>query len=433
MAGKYFSIHHRFLAWVGRLTNTIILLPHPVAIGNASEDYYFGLLAARKQGKKLVVLFPFQMPGRFKIRMFDPAILLLESDLLAMKYRGVMSSLLSGIFTLYFIMARIFTMCLYKLFRIESSGYYWRPLAGQDILWRPSATQTKFDWDLVRAQGWEDQFTIPLKLSLNGKIVAFCEEERERIGLPRDAWFVCLHVREGGYSGDWENIRNASISNYLGAIKEITMRGGWVVRMGDSTMTKLPTLDRVIDYAIHPARSAIMDVYLLKECSFYVGTSSGILDTAFLLWKPVVITNATQWINSLPLRRGDFEIFKHVYSRTEKQFISIREWLMRASCITREHWSSPDWIHVENSEDEITNVVKERLDFSDAQATTDLQREFRKEYWRAVNEMTKTFRFDSNDVENCNDWFRMASRMLTWRGEVSAEFLEKNWLKSSRN
>ena len=63
MVRKYFSVHHRFLAWVGRLTNTIILCPHPVSIGNASEDYYFSLLKARKEGKKLVVLFPLEMPG----------------------------------------------------------------------------------------------------------------------------------------------------------------------------------------------------------------------------------------------------------------------------------------------------------------------------------------------------------------------------------
>lgn len=431
MAGKYFSIHHRFLAWVGRLTNTIILIPHPASIGNASEEYYFGLLAARKEGKKLVVLFPFQMPWRLKIRMFDPAILFLESDLLAMKHRSAISSLLSGIFTLYFIIIRVLIILAGKFYRFESSGYYWRPLAGQDLLWRPNTGKLKFDWDLVRDQEWETQFSTPLELSLDRKIVALCEVERERMGLPRDVWFVCLHVREGGYSGDWENFRNADIGNYLGAIKEITQRGGWVVRMGDPTMTKLPVLERVIDYAHSDNRSAIMDVYLLKECSFYVGTSSGITDTAFLLGKSVVLTNMTSWINLLPPQSGDLTIFKHVYSRSENRFLSIQEWLMRASSI-RENWSSPDWCLVDNSEEEITSVVKERLDFPSYQCSTYLQQEFRKAHLCAVQEMSKTFRFDSSELENCNEWFRFASRLLTWQGEVSAEFLEKNWFKSSR-
>lgn len=432
MAGKYFSLHHRFLAWVGRLTRTIILCPHPVSIGNASEDYYFGLLKVRREGKKLVILFPFQMPGRFYIRMFEPAILFLESDLLAMKYRSAISSLLSGVFTLYFITAIVIKIFLHKFFRIELSGYYWRPLAGQDLLWRPNVGQIKFDWDLARSQEWGIQFSTPLDLTLDRTIIASCEAERERMGLPRDAWFVCLHVREGGYKGDWENKVNSDIWNYLGAIKEITQRGGWVVRLGDPTMTKLPILDQVIDYPFHPGRSTMMDVYLVKECSFYVGVGSGTLDTAFLLGKPVVMTNSLQWINGLPLRHGDIAIFKHVYSRSEGRFLSLQEWLMRVSSITREDWSSPDWSLVENSEEEITNVVKERLDFSGDQGPTHLQQEFRKAHLHAVHEMSRTFRFSSNDVENCNEWFRFASRMLGWRGEISAGFLEKNWFKSSR-
>jgi putative glycosyltransferase (TIGR04372 family) len=430
-AGKYFSIHHRFLAWVGRLTGAIILLPHPVTVGNASEDYYFGLLAARKQGKKLVVLFPFPMPGRFKIRMFEPAILHLHSDLLMMSYRGAASSLLSAVFTLYFIALRIVAIFLHKYFGTILTGYYWRPLVGQDIIWRPNASVIKFDWDLACHQNWADQFSTPIPLTLNNKIVTRCEYARESMGLPREAWFVCLHVREGGYTGDWTNIRNADITNYFGAIREITNRGGWVVRMGDPSMTKLPALEHVIDYPFLPTRSAMMDVYLIKECAFYVGVGSGILDTAFLLGKPVVMTNSTQWINGIPLRHGDLAIFKHMYSRSENRCLSLQEWLKRASSITSEDWSSSDWTLVENSDEEIASVVRERLEFSSNQGPTHLQQEFRKLHWQAVQEMSKTFRFDLNELENCNEWYRFASRLTGWRGEISADYLEKNWLKSS--
>lgn len=433
MAGKYFSLHHWFLAWVGRATNTIILLPHPVSIGNASEDYYFGLLKARREGKKLVILFPFQMPERLIYQPFlDPAILSLETDLLAMKFKGPISSMLGGIFTLYWIVVRRWASFLYRFFKIKMSGYYWRPLAGQDVLWRPSASQTRFDWDLACEQDWGTHFSTPLKLSLGGKIVASCEVERDRIGLPRDAWFVCLHVREGGYKGDWESPVNANISNYVGAIKEITQRGGWVVRLGDPSMTRLPKLERVIDYPFSSSKSAIMDVYLMKECSFVLCTCSSILDTAFLLDKPVVMTNSNQWVNTLPLRHGDSMIFKHIYSRTAKRFIPIKEWLNLAANITEFHLPLPDCELIENNEEEITSVVKERLDFSNDQGPTELQQEFRKAHLRAVQEMSKTFRFSSSEVENCNEWFRFGARMLGWGGEISAEFLEKNWSKSSR-
>jgi len=432
MAGKYFSVHHRFLAWLGRLTNTIILSPNPVSIGNASEDYYFGLLKARREGKKLVVLFPYPMPGRLKQPTFDPAILFLESDLLALKHRGAISSLLSGIFSLYFLVVIVSQTLLVKFFRFEPNGYYWRPLAGQDLLWRPNDGQTEFDWALSRAQNWGAQLSTPLELSLPRKIVAACEVERERMGLPRDAWFVCLHVREGGYKGDWKNIRNADIANYLEAIKEITRRGGWVVRMGDPTMTKLPVLERVIDYAFSPSRSAAMDVYLMKESAFYVGTSSGLTDTAFLLGKPMVLTNMMHWINGLPLRDGDLTIFHHLYSKSENRFVSIQEWFLKVSTFTTDLWSSPDWIQVQNSSEEIAGVVREFLDSNREKNPSALQEEFRRAHAHAVNELSETFRFASSELENCNEWFRFASRMLVWRGEISAGFLEKNWRQSSR-
>jgi len=432
MKGKYLSFHHRFLAWVGRLTNTIILSPHPVALGNAAEDYYCGLIKARRERKKLVVLFPFPMPEPFRIQMLDPAILFLESDLLAMKFRSPVSSVLSGMFTLYFIAVRVLIVLRYKIRPFQAPGYYYRPLAGQDLLWRPDPGVIKFDWDVACKQDWETQFSQPLELSLPGKLVAACETAREKIGLPRDVWFVCLHVREGGYKKDWDNLRNADIANYIGAIKEITRRGGWVVRMGDASMARLPALERVIDYAHSPNRSAIMDVYLLKECAFCVGTSSGVMEMAFALGRPIVKTNLTQWINEMPMRKGDLAIFKHVYSDTEARFISLRDWLNRASLITGEHWSSPAWRLFENSEEEITGVVREKLDLPDNYSPNDLQQEFRQAHLRAAHELSKTLHFDSGELENCSDWFHMASRMLSWRGEVSAEFLEKNWLKSSK-
>lgn len=427
MTRAYFSIHHRFLAWLGRLTNTIILCPHPVSIGNASEDYYFGLIKARREGKKLVVLFPFEMPGPFKIQMFDPAILYLESDLLAMKYRGMASSFFSAIFTLYFIAVRVLVILLHKLFGITSTGYYWRPLAGQDILWRPSPSQLEFDWQLAQDQQWRSQLSVPLELRLPRELSGSCEQQRAHIGLPPDVQFVCLHVREGGYKGDWDNPRCAHISNFRAAIEIITKRGIWVVRMGDATMTRLPVMERVIDYAHIKSRNALMDVYLVKECSFFVGTSSGLLDTAYMLGKPVALTNQPQWINVMPPKRGDFVIFKHVFSKEENRFLSIKEWLQQASEITKEDWASPDWSFVENSEEEIADVVTQMLSFNLGKGASELQKEFKRVHLCAIVELSKVLRFDLQELENCNDWFRFASRILTWEGDVSDQYLTKNW------
>lgn len=115
-----------------------------------------------------------------------------------MKHRSPVSALLSAVFTLYFLVVIVSIKLSLKFLKFEPSGYYFRPLAGQDTLWRPNSAVIKFDWDLARDQKWETQFSIPLELSLPRKHLVNCEADREHIGLPHDARFVCLHMREEG-------------------------------------------------------------------------------------------------------------------------------------------------------------------------------------------------------------------------------------------
>ena len=67
----------------------------------------------------------------------------------------------------------------------------------------------------------------------------------KKLGLPNDAWYITLHVREPGFRGEdinntTEDSRNANPLDYLSACKAVTSAGGWVFRMGDPSMTPLP-------------------------------------------------------------------------------------------------------------------------------------------------------------------------------------------------
>ena len=96
--------------------------------------------------------------------------------------------------------------------------------------------------------------------------------------MPPDAWFVALHVRESGFwkslDTKFPNNRSADIATYLPAIREITRRGGWVIRVGDAEMGALPPMEHVIDYAHSPAKSDWMDVFLYGGCRFFIGGPS---------------------------------------------------------------------------------------------------------------------------------------------------------------
>jgi putative glycosyltransferase (TIGR04372 family) len=137
----------------------------------------------------------------------------------------------------------------------------------------------------------------------DGPIVAPSAEERARFrhtmqevyGLPTDAWFVLLHVREPGYHAAWHRhhpgTRNAEIRTYDKVIDFVLAQGGWVVRGGDPTMKKIPRRERVIDYATSQQRSAEIDILLCAECAYFVGTNSGFSVVPPVFGKRCALTN----------------------------------------------------------------------------------------------------------------------------------------------
>lgn len=139
-------------------------------------------------------------------------------------------------------------------------------------------------------------------LGLDEAQVAAGRAGARAIGLPDEASFVCLHVREGGYHGDAEHRQRAfDIVDYLPAIRAVTAHGDWIVRLGDPSMTPLPPMDRVIDYALSPARAAALDVWLAARCRFYIGTNSGPMFTPHLFGRPALITNYAFLFGAPPL------------------------------------------------------------------------------------------------------------------------------------
>ena len=115
-----------------------------------------------------------------------------------------------------------------------------------------------------------------------------------QMGMPRDSWFVTLHVREGGHvSGmtDTRGIRNADVRDYMSAIECVVEMGGWIVRIGDNTFTPLPNMRQVIDYAVSEKKNDALDVFFLSQARFVIATNSGPAWVAKTFGTPVVLTN----------------------------------------------------------------------------------------------------------------------------------------------
>ena len=161
------------------------------------------------------------------------------------------------------------------------------PVDGGRVLVRELA------YALVRKR-WAEEKRPPL-LRISPDHAARGRARLRELGVPNDAWFAVLHVREATYYESQgfkrellNDLRNGRVEDYGPAIRAITGRGGWVIRMGDASATPLPPMPRAIDYAHSQARSDWMDIFLIGASRLLVGTNSGPAMAAIAFGTPFI-------------------------------------------------------------------------------------------------------------------------------------------------
>lgn len=115
-----------------------------------------------------------------------------------------------------------------------------------------------------------------------------------RWGLPSDAKYVCLHLREDGSTSlgkPLHHYRNTSFKNYLDTIDYLAHQGFYTIRIGDHTMTPSPRHEYLFDYAITKDRQDWLDLAISADCTFFIGCSSGASWMASIFGRPVVSVN----------------------------------------------------------------------------------------------------------------------------------------------
>ncbi|HWK32738.1 MAG TPA: TIGR04372 family glycosyltransferase [Hyphomicrobium sp.] len=237
---------------------------------------------------------------------------------------------------------------------------------------------------------WARQKRAPL-LQVSAADRAIGEQTLAALKVPKDAWYVGLHVRESGYYGESaggiSTHRNAAIEDYLPAIKAITDRGGYVIRLGDKSMRPLPPMERVIDYARSPHKSPQADIFLCSTSRFVIGTTSGLTTACLAFGTPMVLVNCIS--NDWQLWSADTDfIVKRIWDMRGKRYLTFSEaftqpvqgYLINAAVLRRK-----GLIIISNTPQEIEEAVRYKLDLLDGRLTrpTDGQ-EPMAAYWRAM-------------------------------------------------
>lgn len=123
----------------------------------------------------------------------------------------------------------------------------------------------------------------------------------EKMGIPADAPFVCLHVRNPKYtekyhiaSSEVTSCRNADIDTYRIAAEYLAKQGYYVLRTGTDVPGPLEwASERIIDYAVEH-RSDFMDVWLFANCALCISTGSGPDSLSLYFKRPLIYSNYYQ-------------------------------------------------------------------------------------------------------------------------------------------
>lgn len=121
------------------------------------------------------------------------------------------------------------------------------------------------------------------------------ELARRKWGMKPTDWYVCLHVRDPAHylelSGTGQTHRNSPLEDYTQAIRFITGKGGWVVKLGGANSPRLPKMNHTVDYPHQGPRSDLLDIHLIRKAKAFIGTTSGLTNVAVSFGIPSALVN----------------------------------------------------------------------------------------------------------------------------------------------
>lgn len=249
----------------------------------------------------------------------------------------------------------------------EPSRFHRRTAVSQSFWYGPDGNariRWYAPWGAAVEAAWKAEKRSSLfSLSAEERAI-FRKRMAQLYGLPEDAWFVLLHVREPGFHAGWHKhhagTRNADIQSYVSIVDFVIGQGGWVVRGGDPSMTPFSPHERVIDYATSPNRSPEIDIYLCAECAYFVGTNSGFSlvppvfgkRCALTNWSPIGIPN--WYLDDIYIPKLVRKVSEDRYLTYAEMYDSFAGWSQFAR-----DFEKSDFVVDENSAEDLREAVEE--------------------------------------------------------------------------
>lgn len=305
-----------------------IVTPCPYAIGTASADLMYTGYFSIKNKKKLIVIFPSFF---FKTLNYNICNYSLFNEVKFFNQLSCIEKLIK-IFISFFINLEFY---LVRSYVVLINDKFFKKKLPEKIRFLSTGRELglrKKTFDEI-----ESLFKHYDGFDINRKIFYFLNKVEKKcfdifsrldISKSKKKKFICIHAREASFRKDLgrREYRNINIDNFTSSINYLIDQGYSVIRLGDQSMKRLNIKNKnFLDYPFSEIKSESMDIFFIKNCFFYIGTSSGILDTARLFNKPTLISNMINPLSdSYPLRYFDRGYLKNVY---DKKKLKINEFL----------------------------------------------------------------------------------------------------------
>jgi putative glycosyltransferase (TIGR04372 family) len=240
---------------------------------------------------------------------------------------------------------------LYYFESTQHSNKYWKKIIERHL------PVSRFFYYLHRLNklfpGWQPHYQVQYAelhstadpenlLGSVGPQIQFNDEEEKageyflrKMGIPKNAKFVCVQVRDSAHDSklnpvglvpSYNEFRNSDINNYVQAFEYLTGKGYWIIRMGKVTNTRLQTRNpKIIDYSNSGERTELLDVWLCFNCTFMISTGSGIDALAAIARKPIVCVDYLAYLDITYFFRNSLIILKHLYDAKSGRKLPLEE------------------------------------------------------------------------------------------------------------
>ena len=333
-----------------------IITPWIYAIGTCSEHIGIASRIANKKNKKLIVikLNIFKKLLKYQIcnnDLFDS----LEFNEEDSKLYNFTKILFTFLINFEFLLTRSLILINDFTLKIRFPEYIRIPQIGlKNIVYN----KKKFFYKKYEhIQKYPKQININLKKDIEFKK----KQTFNKLYKVFDKKFVCLHTRDENYRNDKEkrSFRNSQIDSYIPAIQFLIEKGYVVIRIGNHNSDKINFVDDNFLEINNKEPQNFFDVFLIKNCVFFIGTQSGPVDVSFMFDKPTLLTNSNTCYMTFPRNFKDRIIFKRpiLNGRT----IGINDHLNLPFKYHNYLENNGDLEYYDNTPNEILESVKEFL------------------------------------------------------------------------